>query len=211
MTSLSKLIQVASEGIRPPVQSIAHLEELRGLGDIQSLLPVLSLKNGFYAFEGALQVYADVETPREHGLLSWNESTLWRSQYAGMADSGIFFAQDVFGRQFGLDDSGVFLFESETGERERVAGSIEGWAELLLSEYPVWTGHPVAHAWQQVNGRLRSGWRLVPKIPFVLGGEVSVSNVFTAESVKAMHFYANLAVQIRDLPDGAAVDLKVID
>jgi hypothetical protein len=211
MTSLSKLIQVASDGIRPPVKSVAHLEELSGLGDVQSLLPLLSQKNGFYAFEGALHAYADVETPREHGLLSWNESTLWRSQYAGMADSGIFFAQDVFGHQFGLDDSGVFSFESETGERELVAESIEGWAKLLLSDYPFWTGHPVAHAWQQVNGRLRSGWRLVPKIPFVLGGEISASNVFAAEAVKAMHFYANLAVQIRDLPDGAAVDLKVID
>ena len=55
------------------------------------------------------------------------------------------------------------------------------------------------------------GERLVPKVPFVLGGEFDVSNLHPLDSVKAMRFYGNLAVQIRDAPDGTRVHWNVED
>jgi hypothetical protein len=53
--------------------------------------------------------------------------------------------------------------------------------------------------------------RLMPQIPFVLGGRFSLSNLFALDAVRAMKTYANLALQIKDLPDGATVNFRVVD
>ncbi|MCU1277643.1 MAG: zinc-binding dehydrogenase family protein [bacterium] len=49
------------------------------------LAPLLSLKNGFYAFENALHVLS-VGNQDEKGLIEWNAKTLWRVDYKGMAN-----------------------------------------------------------------------------------------------------------------------------
>jgi hypothetical protein len=49
---------------------------------------------------------------------------------------------------------------------------------------------------------------LVPKIPFVLGGEFGVDNVFALEATKGMRLRGELAVQIRDLPNGTKISYR---
>ena len=61
------------------------------------------------------------------------------------------------------------------------------------------------------NGALRSGRRLIPRIPFVLGGEFDVSNLYDGDSVAAMLYRGDMAVQLSDLPDGASITLRVVD
>jgi hypothetical protein len=105
----------------------------------------------------------------------------------------------------------VSTFDPETGKAEAMANSLEGWAQRVLSDFGLWTGHQVARDWQTGHGAIPRGWRLLPVRPFVLGGEYTVANVRAAEAIKGMKYRASIAVQIRDLPDGAAVKLKVID
>jgi hypothetical protein len=71
------------------------------------------------------------------------------------------------------------------------------------------TGWPLAERWQDANGPLEAGHRLVPQIPFVLGGDFSAENLYSADDVVALRFRADIAKQIRDLPDGAKVRLRV--
>lgn len=116
-----------------------------------------------------------------------------------------FFAEDVFGGQFCIKDSKVYTFDPETGSLEYLADDIESWVQILLSDYEVLTGYPLAHQWQKQNGQLPAGKRLLPKLPFVLGGEFVLDNLYLADAVEGMRFRADIASQIKDLPDGAQI------
>lgn len=120
-----------------------------------------------------------------------------------------FFAEDIFGNQFCVKDDKIYLFDAETSDFEFVANNLEHWAELILAEYDVFTGYKIAHQWQIENGAIPPSYRLVPRIPFVLGGEFSLDNLYLCSSVESMRSRANIANQILDLPDGMKIQIKV--
>jgi hypothetical protein len=208
--SLEKLIEIASD----PIIRISPVisPSLRSLGGalVAELLKLLARKNGFYAFESSLHIFPTQSKPGEIGLEDWN-SNLWRNEYQGLADGMLFFAEDVFGGQFCMKSGEIYTFDPETGHASHIAKDLEGWADVILADYEVLTGYPLAHEWQNLKGRLSPGERLVPKIPFVAGGEFSIENLYLLDSVKAMQSRANLAVQIKDVPDGQAIRLKVVE
>lgn len=175
------------------------------------LFSLLREKNGFYAFESALHVFPARTSEKEVGLVDWNSIEFWVGEYKDLAAGCVFFAEDVFGGQFCIKSDGVYLFDPETGGHEYLASDLEGWAQAILNDYDVLTGYPLAHEWQQSNGALASGVRLVPKVPFVVGGGFLKDNFIALESVKAMRLRANLALQIRDMPDGTTISWNVID
>lgn len=205
---LGKLISLAG----PVLGAQGASEPFRAGGRIGSELnSLLGHVNGFYAFESALHVFPASSTGPSTGLQDWNASGLWRDAYSGMAEGYLFFAEDIFGGQFAIKDEVIYSFDPETGESSPVAESLEGWADAVLGDYEFLTGFPVAHEWQSLNGAIEDGARLIPKRPFVLGGEFSVENLYFLESVKAMRLRGDLAVQLRDLPDGATVKFKIVD
>lgn len=174
------------------------------------LYHLLELKNGFYAFESALHVFpytSDLGT----GLEAWNAESLWRDRYKDLADGLLFFAEDIFQDQFCLSkkQSGVFRLQAETGAAIPMADSVENWAAVILADHKAETGWPLAHAWQEKNGSLPDGQRLMPKTPFFLGGEYNLENLWAGDPLEGMRFKADIAIQTRDLPDGAQVQLKV--
>ena len=185
----------------PPVLRAKHARS-------EELLALLQRRNGFYAFGGALHVF-----PAGGGGMDvdrWNEPALWRDGYEDLIPAHcLCFAEDVFGHPFMLTADGVERLDPETAERELVASSIEDWAQRLLDEHRVMTGWPLAQAWQEQHGVLQPGVRLVPKLPFVVGGEPTVDNLYAAMAVEAMRFRADLARQIAELPDGTELMFEV--
>lgn len=175
------------------------------------LLQLLWARNGFYAFESALHVFPLSDQTEELSLEMWNSSTLWRSAYGKLANGALFFAEDVFGAQFCMVDGSVFRFDPETGDKALLAATLDEWAGHLLSNHEEQTGWPLAHEWQQRFGPLQPRSRLVPKLPFVLGGEFTVANLHALDCVEAMRFYAKIAMQIRNVPDGGTIELRVVD
>lgn len=176
------------------------------------LAEVLQISNGLLAFESALELFADAESAdaHSHSLAEWNEPATWRSDYGDLITKDVlFFGQDVFGGQFALDSESIYSFDPETAEFEAIAGSLEQFAGLLLRDYEFLTGYPLAHEWQTTHGPLKPGERLIPKIPFVLGGEYELSNLYCGPILPAMKFRASLARQIRDLPDGTPISIQV--
>lgn len=210
MARIDKLLAISSEalGASPDCSSKCFEDYFRG----EDLFRMLKQKNGFYAFEYALHVFpigSDVTGTMI--LEDWNSSTLWRTAYHGMADGLFCFAEDVFGDQFCLSKTQnlVLRFAAETGQVTEMAEGIEEWAGRILSSYEIETGWPLAHEWQHVNGSLPLGCRLQPSIPFILGGEYSLDNVWAGDAVEGMLFKGELAVKIKDLPDGTTVKLRV--
>ena len=207
-SSLDRLVQLGGPALGPPGPQLS--DRLLALAGTEgaALLALLQQRNGFYAFESALHVLPHSE---DRGLESWNAPALWRDAYADLADGYLFFAEDLFGGQFCLRGEEVGTFDPETGEFEAMANDLEGWAREILADYEVLTGHPLAQAWQRQHGPLPAGQRLLPKMPFVAGGEYELSNLYPLDAVEGMRFRAELARQIRDAPDGAQIRIAVVD
>ena len=203
-TSIEKLLSLGSEPLGPNPASLPALLEPYSLGS--ELFRMLWQKNGFYAFESALHVFPTASSDCM-SLEEWNAPSLWRDGYHDLAKGLIFFAEDILQDQFCLSNTGVIRFHSETGENNILADSIENWAALLLRDHRKETGWPLASEWQRINGPLPPGKRLMPKVPFVLGGKYSLENLWAGDSVQGMRFKGDLAMQSREVPDGGSVRL----
>ncbi len=166
---------------------------------------LLALKNGFYVFDSALHIYpAGILTiPGEISIEDWNRPTLWKDTFKGKADKCHCFAEDLFGEQYAFTDKEIVCFDPETGESFPIADSLEEWAQKILEEPGVRTGSELAKAWQQEQGPLPPGMRLVPTTPFVLGGDYSVDNLYQSEAVAAMRRRGRQAQMIKELPEGS--------
>mgnify|MGYP005864705379 CR=1 FL=1 len=211
LSKLEKLISSTGPSLNDDSAALSkRLCKLAGpLAD--DLAQMLRERNGFYALEGALHVFPSCYNQREVGLDEWNDDALWRAEYQGMADGCLFFAEDIFGGQFCIKDGKVFTFDPETGAIEYLADDIEGWAAAIVGDYEVLTGYPLAHQWQEQNGPLPANKRLLPKVPFVAGGEFELGNLYLADAVEGMKFRAYIANQIKNLPDGAQIRFDVVD
>jgi len=210
MNPLSKLAEIGSKGIltEPLFSEDAGLKEWGSNG--AELLEWLKQKNGFYAFESALHVFPIGAKDGVMDLETWNRPDAWRGTYAGLADGYLFFGEDIFGNQFCLKRDGIGSFDAETGAVTHLADNLSGWAKLILSDFELHTGQRLAHAWQSQNRPLKPGERLVPKTPFVTGGEYAIQNLAAIEASRGMTFRGDLAVQIRDLPDGTQIRYSVV-
>jgi hypothetical protein len=199
-SSLEKLTTIGGPALSSAAPDIsAILLELAGpLRDGWTTL--LQTKNGFYAFESALHVFPTQRCGSELSLTEWNAPELWIDAYQGLANDAVFFAEDIFGVQFCIKRDGIHTFDPETGNSQLLFADFDGWAFSVLSNFNVLTGFPLGHEWQRSNGRLASGMRLVPKIPFVLGGKFSVQNLHALDSVTAMRMRGSIAVQCGSMP-----------
>ena len=202
-TSISKLLAISSPALGEKAPADGYLESAINISELHSLL---TLRNGFYAFESALWVLPSRST-KGIDLSTWNDPNGWRREYANLADGIFFFAQDIFGNQFGMYNDKIITFDAETAEIRTISGSLEDWAAEILEDYAILTGHPVANAWQKLHGSLPANCRLLPSRPLILGGGFEVSN-FTAQlATDAMVARGHLAIQIHDLPDGTEIEL----
>lgn len=209
-TEFERLASIASTSLSTELPLLPD-DLLYKAGDAgKSLYALLRLKNGFYAFEGALHVLPSSRDDECRGIEKWNAVDLWKFEYEDILSNYVCFAEDVFGEQFIIGNGNVYRFDPETAGIEIVAGSLEEWAKVILDNYETETGYSLAHEWQRLNGPLPSGQRLLPKIPFVLGGDYMVDNLYALDAVKGMKLRADIWKQIKDLPSGAQVKLKVV-
>ena len=209
--SLEKLISLASAPLSEDTpRLIGQVHELTGAIGTQ-LLELLWARNGFYAFESALHVLPATNSPKVIGLARWNSAESWRSDYGEMAHGCLFFGEDLVGGQFCVFNDAAYKFDPETGEKTLLGETIGQWADVILRDHRGQTLWPLGHEWQAKHGNLPPGKRLAPKTPFVLGGEYSIDNLYVADAEELMRFYANVAVQLHDLPEGARVTLRTVD
>ena len=64
---------------------------------------------------------------------------------------------------------------------------------------------------KDILGPLEEGRKYYLVISGVLGGEYGISNIKTAPLVEIIRYSGDVGKQIKDLPDGAQIKLKVID
>jgi hypothetical protein len=207
---LKKLISIASPAICDELPQVSHQLRNQTGGVHAQLVELLYHKNGFFAFESALHLFPAGCRESRIDLESWNSEDSWRSLYGDAINGYVFFAEDAFGEQFGVGHESVYKFDPETGAVHEHAPDLEQWAARVLDNYEYETGYPLASEWQARHGPLPEGKRLLPKIPFVLGGAYDVDNLYAADALEGMKFRADIWKQLRDLPVGAKVELSIV-
>jgi hypothetical protein len=209
--NIEKLISISSGSFNQGQVSLAP-DLLLAVGKLgEELEQLLNMKDGFYAFESALRIFSSQESEYSYSLAQWNSPDLWRNHYAGLADDCLFFAEDLFGGQFCIKGDAIYSFDPETGNMEAMSNSFESWAQEILSDYNVWTGYPLAFEWQRSFERLTHKQRLMPKTPFVCGGQFELDNLSPVNVIAGMRSRANLARQIVDLPEGAKIQFNIVE
>lgn len=201
MSALEQLVSAGSAPLGPDYVAA------RSVAD--PLAPLWRLRNGFYAFESALHVLPSAAGPDTMDVEHWNRGELWRDLYRDLATGHRFFAEDIFGGQFSVLGDSIYSWDPETGDAERLADDVEGWARVLLSDYEFLTGYAQARDWQAVHGPLAPGLRLVPRRLFALGGEFEIANLAPVSAAEGMRARAAYAAGLVGLPDGTQVSFTV--
>lgn len=206
-----KLLSISSSIISEiiPQLDVSTQNMLGSLG--KDFNNILAIKNGFYAFESALHFFPATHIHQSIiDVNCWNSENLWRNKYSDSTKGYLFFAEDIFGGQFCIINERIHTFDPETEETEEVATNFDDWAKCILDEYNYLTGFELAHEWQLKNGSIPVGKRLLPKVPFVLGGKFTTDNLYLLDSVTGMKVRGDLAQQIKNSPDGTKVTFKIV-
>lgn len=167
---------------------------------------------GFYAFGRALLI-RPVCPIKENTLPvdRWNAKSLWKYEYKHMNDGLLCFGEDAFGNQFALlNTSSIALFDGETGELIEQWKSAESWCQAIVNRFNELTGSAVMAQWEGTYGEIPEQMRLMPRTPLVLGGLLAIEELVAVKDADLMRFRGHLATQLRDIPDGSTIQLRVL-
>ena len=211
---INKLLEISESVSAAPNNSGADFKLLEQKFDIpkveaNALEKILSIKNGFYAFESALHFLGTGPDRPDIDIEGWNSPDLWIKSYGTIKPDGLCFAEDLFGNQFYIACDGIYTFDCENGDKEKIARNFGEWCKLILDDYDYLTGYTLAHEWQKKNGPLEPGKRLMAKVPFSLEGDFDVDNLQIANAVDLMLTRADLAIQLASIPDGTKIKINI--
>lgn len=172
---------------------------------------LLSQYNGLTAFDGGLRVFG-TQSKLLPTLQEWNEQNGWRSAYKELINERlIFFAEDVFGNQFAFDDGRVVYFDVENGRASPFAKSFSEWLSITLED-PVDTLQLMLYRnWLGKGQRLEPSEHLCPVYPFIVKGNPPLEEIYPVKSMEDMMYKGNFAYQIKDVPDGAQIKIRVTE
>jgi hypothetical protein len=172
---------------------------------------LLSLHNGLTAFDGGLRIFG-IRPEALQTLQEWNEQNGWRSAYKELIrDTLIFFAEDVFGNQFAFDDGSVIYFDVENGRATPFAKSFSEWLSIILED-PVDTLQLMLYKnWLAKGERLEPSEHLCPVHPFIVKADPPLKELYRVKSMEDMIYKGNFAYQIKDVPDGAQIKMRVTE
>jgi len=136
---------------------------------------------------------------------SWGWVGIEPLSVVGENDFGNLMIEDVEGKFWRLCPEDVYceVVASDRGDLDRLSQDqdfLEDWYMQALVEQA-----------RKGLGELAEGKKYRLVIPGALGGEYGISNIKTAPLVELVRFSGDLAKQIKDLPDGAEIQLRVVD
>ena len=136
---------------------------------------------------------------------SWGWAGIEPDEVVGENDFGNLMIKDIHGKYWRLCPEDVYceIVANNRSELDALSTNqefLEDWYMQLLVDQA-----------KEKYGELEEGEKYHLVIPGVLGGEYGVSNINTAPLIELIKFSGDLGKKIQDLPDGAKIDLKVVD
>ena len=184
-------------------ESIDDIDILRELP--RGLTDLLGEINGFILHGGAIHVRGASLSPEWHSLrAAWRGESAFHTLYDRVEKTDIPFAQDQYGDQILIRDDVILRLLAETGEIETLGGSLEDFFNWLTEDIEGFLNVGLNHT-------MEPGQLLLAYPPFVCkesGPNTSLKPVSANEVVR---FHADLARQIRDVPNGGKIEFEITD
>lgn len=186
-------------------------------GDLLDRLPanlagLLRQINGFIQFHGGLHVRGACREPDWHSLRdAWDgEAAFWRL-YPEVRQADVPFAEDCMGDQFVLRDAVVHKLSAETGDAESLGVGLREFFEAVAADPVEYLSlHPLLQH-QQDGGGLEPGQLLAAFPPFCTKESADGVSLAAIPAGERRRFLADLAAQLREVPEGGKIDFRVMD
>lgn len=136
---------------------------------------------------------------------SWGWVGIDPEEVVGENDFGNLMVRDVHGKYWRLCPEDVYCEVVADNREELDALSID---QEFLED---WYMKTLVEVVKDKYGPLEEGRKYCLVTPGILGGEYGISNIRTAPLVEIIRFSGMLGDQIKDLPEGAQIELKVVD
>jgi hypothetical protein len=178
---------------------------------------LLTKCNGGYSKDGYFHFFGN-SGDDAHSIERWNSPDLWRKCYGDLVEDYYFFAEDIFGNQFGhkLSDPSdeVFLFWVDDG---RVESFEADFVDFLVSTvYGTIAFDEMRSISSEFQARRASKvpmlHHLTYRIPLLLGGRSDdLENLEISPAVDHLRFSGQVVVQCRALPVGTRITDVLVD
>lgn len=182
-----------------------EIDDPKILRDVpEDLYQLLRQVNGFILRHGALHVRGGCAAPDWHSLRRvWRGEQAFHEAYHAVRPEDVPFAQDLFGDQFLLRRGVVWRLFAETGEMEEAADS--------LGEFMARINEDIDAFLNVGDARVEPGQLMLAYPPFCFDGPASKSTFSAVSTLEVIAFHANIAGQLKDVPEGAKIEFKVED
>ena len=134
---------------------------------------------------------------------SWGWIGIEPEEIVGENDFGNLMIKDVEGKYWRLCPEDVYL-EVVAANREEL-DNLSRNQEFLED----WYMRALVEQAESKFSSLKPGYKYYLVIPAVLGGGYDISNINTAPLSEIIRLSGHIAKEIKDLPDGAKIELKV--
>jgi hypothetical protein len=182
--------------------------------EILARLPVeyaqlLQTMNGYVAYHGGLHVRGACLAPDWHSIRSaWEGEHAIHRLFPAVSPEDVPFAQDVFGDQFVLRQGTVWRLDAEAGTIVSLAMPLWEFDAAVRADPDEFLSLAPLREHQAQGGTIEPGQLLSVFPPFVLRSQSKPS--YRAISARdRIRFLSNFAAQIKDIPDGSTVEMKV--
>lgn len=186
-------------------------------GDLLVRLPanlagLLRQINGFIQFHGGLHVRGACDEPDWHSLRNaWDGADAFWRLYPEVHQADVPFAEDCMGDQFLLRDGVVHQLAAEIGEVESLGVGLREFFQAVAADPVEFLSlHPLLQH-QQDGGRLEPGQLLAASPPFFTKESADGVSLAAISAGERRRFLADIAAQLRDVPDGGEIVFRVVD
>ena len=182
-----------------------EIDDPKILRDVpEDLYQLLRQVNGFILRHGALHVRGGCVAPEWHSLRkAWRGPEAFHGTYDAVRPDDVPFAQDLFGDQFLLRRGAVWRLFAETGEMEEMTET--------FGEFMAHVSEDIDEFLNVREASLEPGQLMLAYPPFCMEGSGSKASLGAVPALEAIAFHANVARQLKDVPDGAKIEFKTVD
>jgi hypothetical protein len=193
--------------VGPPIDDGEILAEMPA-----NLADLLQQLNGFIQFHGGLHVRGACRQPSWHSLRNaWKGVHAFDALYPAVLPEDIPFAEDCMGDQFLLRCGQVLQLEAETGELHALDLSLAGFFQAVQADPIEFLSLAPLLRFQQDGGALEPGQLLDAAPPFCVEQSAEGVHLAAIPADERRQFLADFAAQIRDVPDGGTIVIKIVD
>jgi hypothetical protein len=170
----------------------------------------LGRMNGCILFDGGLHIRGAVQSPEWHSLRKvWRGDVALCKLFPAVKESDVPFAQDCLGDQFFLRSGVVHELHAESGDLASLEMGLEVFLDSARADPVEFLSLQPLLKFMAEGGRMKPGQLLNAYPPYIMkesGSGVSLKAISMLEQIS---FLADLARQLRDVPEGSKVKIIV--